>query len=342
MPALNVVGRAKSAGRFVWEMISEFMADNCPQMAAALSYYTIFSLPPLLILLIIIIEPFLDPETVTQMVQREVGGLLGSEGAAQVETMIGNVSRPGAGGPVATGLSIGAFIFGATVAFAQLQFALNTAWEVAPDPTRGDIKNFILKRVLSFTMILAIGFLLLVSLVLSAVLAAFGDVLAMMAPAAISAALLQAINYLVGLTVITLLFAAMYKYLPDAVVAWRDALIGGVVTALLFNLGRFLIGLYLGRSDPGSVYGAAGSLAVVLVWIYYSSMILLLGAEFTQVWAKNRGFPIVPVPGAVRILRTQERIEPKSAGKEPVQVEREVVEQAWEPDEREAALEREE
>ncbi|HEV2132211.1 MAG TPA: YihY/virulence factor BrkB family protein [Longimicrobiaceae bacterium] len=360
MPASTVVGRLKDAGGFLWEMLTEFIADNCPQMAAALSYYTVFSLPPLLILLIIMIEPFLDPQTVTQMVQQQVGGLLGSEGASQVETMIQNVRRPGTGGPLATGLSIGAFIVGATVAFAQLQFALNTAWEVAPDPTRGDIKNFLLKRVLSFAMILTIGFLLLVSLVLSAVLAAFGDILAAMAPGAISAVLLQGINYLVGLTVITLLFAAMYEYLPDAVVARRDALVGGLVTALLFNLGRFLIGLYLGQSDPGSVYGAAGSLAVVLVWIYYSSMILLLGAEFTQVWAKRRGFPIMPVPGAVRILRTQERIEPKKKGAKvpkspaeaasaeaPVQVEREVVVQPpeaseLEPDAQEAAVPRQE
>ncbi|MBA2245888.1 MAG: YihY/virulence factor BrkB family protein [Gemmatimonadota bacterium] len=310
MPALNVVGRLKDAGSFVWEMISDFMADSCPQMAAALSYYTIFSLPPLLILLIIMIEPFLDPETVTRVIQEQAGGLVGAEGAAQVETVLQNVSRPGAGGALAATIGIIAFLFGATAAFAQLQAALNAAWEVGPDPTRGDIKNFLLKRVLSFTMILAIGFMLLVSLVLSAAIAALSTYIGMLGPAWVSGALLQGINTAISLTVITALFAAMFKFLPDAVVAWRDAIVGGIFTGLLFNFGKFLIGLYLGSSDPGSVYGAAGSLAIILLWIYYSSMILLLGAEFTRVWAKRRGFPIMPEPGAVRIIQTQERIEP--------------------------------
>ncbi len=309
MPFGKIVSAARTVGQMLWQTISEFIADGCMQMAAALSYYTIFSLPPLLILLILMIEPLLDPETVAEMVQEQIGGLLGPEGAEQVRTMIEHVSRPGAGGPIPAALSIGAFVFGATVAFAQLQFALNTAWGVGPDPTRGDIKNFLLKRVLSFAMILAIGFMLLVSMVLSALLAAFGDLLAALAPEAVSVTLLQAVNNLVAFTVITLLFAAMFKLLPDAIVAWRDALVGGLFTALLFNLGRLAIGFYLGQSDPGSVYGAAGSLAVVLVWIYYSSIILLLGAEFTQVYAKWRGFPIVPERGAVRIFQTQERWE---------------------------------
>ncbi len=308
MPLASTISALKTAGKLAWETINDFIAAGCPQMAAALSYYTLFSLPPLLILLILFIEPFLDPDTVTRIMQQQIGGLLGPEGATQIETMLRNVSRPGEGGPLATGLSLAVFAFGGTVAFAQLQFSLNTAWQVGPDPTRGDIKNFVLKRVLSFAMILAIGFLLLVSLVLSALLTAFGDVLAALAPEAVSVAVLEAINSLIAFTVITLLFTATFKLLPDAIVAWRDALLGGVVTALLFNLGRFLIGLYLGQSDPGSVYGAAGSLAVVLVWIYYSSMIVLLGAEFTQVWARYRGSPIIPEPGAVRIIQTQERV----------------------------------
>jgi membrane protein len=128
-------------------------------------------------------------------------------------------------------------------------------------------------------------------------------------PGALTAPLLQLMNELVSFAVVTFLFAAMFKYLPDAVVAWRHALIGGAVTALLFTVGKTLIGLYLGQADPGHVYGAAGSLAIVLIWVYYSSMILFFGAEFTQVWARFRGSPIRPVPGAVRILKQQERVE---------------------------------
>jgi membrane protein len=299
----------RTGGDIVWQTLLEFMGDRCPQMAAALSYYTVFSLPPLLVLVIMIAEPFLDPVAIEAAMQAQFGGLLGAEGAAQVQTVVENVSRPGEGGALTAAFGIGAFVFGATVAFAQLQDALNIAWQVAPDPTRGDVKNFLLKRVLSFAMILSIGFLLLVSLVVSALLAAFGDALAVLAPGWISQPLLQTTNTLVSLTIITLLFATMFRFLPDAVVAWRDALLGGLITSLLFNLGRAAIGFYLGQAEPASVYGAAGSLALILIWIYYSSMILLFGAEFTQVWARRRGSPIRPVPGAARVVRTQERRE---------------------------------
>jgi membrane protein len=170
-----------------------------------------------------------------------------------------------------------------------------------------------LKRILSFAMILAIGFLLLVSLVISALLAAFGDVLAALHVGALTGAILLTLNELISFVVVMLLFAAMFKLLPDAVVTWGHALVGGTVTAVLFTLGRMGIGMYLGQADPGSVYGAAGSLAVVLIWVYYSSMILFFGAEFTQVWAGYRGTPIRPVPGAVRIVQTQERVEREEA-----------------------------
>lgn len=294
-----------------WKALQEFMGDGCPGMAAALSFYTVFSLPPLLVLLVLITGTFVEPAAVEDMLQGQVGGLLGPEGASQVQMMIRNVKRPGAGGPVATVLGTLAFLFGATASFAQLQAALNATWKVEPDPTRGDVKNFLLKRVLSFAMILAIGFLLLVSLVLSALLAAFSDILTRLAPAGMSGPLLQVINTAVSFAVITLLFAAMFKTLADAVVTWRDAAIGATLTALLFVAGKFGIGLYLGRSDPGSVFGAAGSLAIVFLWIYYTSMILFFGAEFTWVWAESRGRPIEPQPGAVRVIWTKQRITPK-------------------------------
>ena len=265
-----------------------FTDDDAPRLAAALSYYTVFSLPPLLILLLILAGLFFDPADVQGRVLGEVGGALGPEGAAQIRAMLENADRPGGGGAVMTILSVAALIFGATGAFAQLQAAMNKAWDVE-EAAEGGIRGFVMKRVLSFGMILVIGFLLLVSLVLSALLTRAGGALAGALPGPLSGAVLQTMELGLSLAVITLLFAAMFRVLPDADVAWRDVWAGALTTAVLFVLGKFLLGLYIAGSDPGSAFGAAGSLAVVLVWIYYSAMIFFFGAEFTQVWARSRG-----------------------------------------------------
>lgn len=308
--------RLRNLGSLLWQTLTAFMGDDCPRMAAALSYYTIFSLPPLLVLLLLIVGAIVDPDTARQMLAGQVGTLLGPGGADQVDALIRNASRPQLGG-VTAALGILAFLFGATGAFSQLQGALNTAWGVAPDPTRGDVRNFLWKRLVSFGMILVIGFLLLVSLAVSALLTAFGDVLVSLTNARISTAVLQLVQNVLSFVAIGLLFAAIFQYVPDAVVRWRDALIGGAFTALLFTLGKAGIGYYLGRSDPGNAYGAAGSLAVTLLWIYYSAVILLLGAEFTEVWASATGRPIEPEPGAARVVREQERVLPDAAGPAP-------------------------
>ena len=276
------------------------MDDEATRVAAALSYYTIFALPPLLVLLITIAGSVWEPSDVQGRVEAQIGSLLGREGAAGIREMLANQNRPGSGGLFPTLLSIAGLLFGATGAFIQLQSALNTAWDVKPDPEQGGIRNFVTKRLLSLGMILGVGFLVLVSLALSALLSAAGDSVEGFLPEALSGPLLAAINFVVSLGVITLLFAAMFKVLPDAVIEWRYVWIGALVTAGLFVLGKFLIGFYIGQSDPGSAYGAAGSLAVILVWIYYASIIVLLGAEFTQVYARSKGAAIVPEPGAVR------------------------------------------
>ncbi|MDQ3556447.1 MAG: YihY/virulence factor BrkB family protein [Gemmatimonadota bacterium] len=289
------------------ETFREFLDDDCPRMAAALSYYTVFSLPPLLILLLTLAGIFLDPARVQEMLQSQIGGIMGPEGAGEIRTMLESAEQPGNRSGVAALLGIAALLFGATGAFAQLQNSLNAAWKVKPDPNKGGLKNFILKRVLSFGMILGVGFLLLVSLALSALLSAFGDVLAGFVPGGASELVLHAINLGVSLLVITALFAAIFKILPDARIGWRDVGVGALTTALLFVLGKFAIGLYLGRSDPGSAFGAAGSLAIILVWIYYSSMILLLGAEFTHTWATRHGGGIKPEKGAVRVEKAGTR-----------------------------------
>jgi membrane protein len=311
-----IVSRLRTPGQVVRHTIEEFLADRCPQMAAAISFYALLSLPPLLVLVIMLIEPVLEPERVEALIQAEVGDLIGPEGAEQVRMLIENVSRPGQGGILAAVLGTAAFLFGATAAFGQLQAALNAAWQVGPDPERGDVMNFLLKRALSFAMIIALGALLLGSLVISTLLSAFADTLEALALGLPSPAILRGVDFAISFTVLSFLFAAMYRFLPDARVRWASALRGGLVTALLFAVGKFAIGHWLGRSDPGSAFGAAGSLAMLLLWIYYSAMILLLGAEITQVWMRRRGEPIEPKKGAIRVIIKQERYQP---GEEPLE-----------------------
>jgi membrane protein len=307
-PRGEPVSIAKEGFTLLKDSGKEFMDDGCPTQAAALSYYTIFSLPPLLLLILLILGAVLDPREVQAQLEGQFGALMGPSASEQIRTILQQAHQSGSGGPLATVLSIAALLFGATGAFGQLQAALNRAWEVTPDPDKGGWKAVLLKRVFSFGMILSIAFLLLVSLAVSAALSAFGGALGTVLPSGISATLLQIVNQLVSLLVIAGLFAAIFKVLPDARVAWRDVWVGAAFTALLFVVGKFLIGLYLGQSNPGRAFGAAGSLAVMFVWVYYSSMILLFGAEFTQTWAKRHGKGIAPDKGAVRVLEEKRHL----------------------------------
>jgi len=283
--------------------VQEFMDDDCTTMAAALSYYTVFSLPPLLVLILLLVGAVMDPQDVQGSLEGNLQSLMGPKAGQTVRTILEHAQLPGHGGLIATVIGIGALILGAAGVFGQLQAALNRAWGVKPDPRQGGIKNFLVKRLFTFGMILALAFLLLVSLVLSAALAAFGGALGRWLPAGFSATLLQVINFAISFGVIALLFGAMFRVLPDAKIRWHDVWIGATVTAFLFVVGKTAIGIYLGHSNPGQAFGAAGSLALLLVWIYYSSMILLFGAEFTQVWADQRGSGVVPERGAVRAAR---------------------------------------
>jgi membrane protein len=291
----------------MWQLLKtsvrEFIDDDCPTMAAALSYYTVFSLPPLLVLILLLVGAVMDPQDVQGSLETNLQSLMGPRAGQTVRTILEHAQLPGSGGLIATAIGIGALILGAAGVFGQLQAALNRAWGVKPDPAQGGIKSFVMKRVFTFGMILALAFLLLVSLVLSAALAAFGGALGRWLPAGFSATLLQVINFAISFGVIALLFAAMFRVLPDAKVRWHDVWVGAIVTAFLFVVGKTLIGIYLGHSNPGQAFGAAGSLALLLVWIYYSSMILLFGAEFTQIWADQRGSGVVPERGAMRAVR---------------------------------------
>jgi membrane protein len=306
---------AKAAGKkgivpMLKDTIKDFSDDECPRMAAALSYYTVFALPPLLILLLLIAGAVFDPAQVQEAIQTQMGNLMGASGAEEIGNIINQADRPGGRGIKAV-LGVGALILGATGAFLQLQSALNRAWEVEPDPNAGGLKNFVFKRLLSLGMILGIAFLLLVSLALSAAISAVGGFAGRLIPGA-SEAILFLFENLITFVVIMGLFGCMFKVLPDARIDWRDVWVGAGVTALLFTIGKFALGFYLGRSNPGEAFGAAGSLALVLVWIYYSSMIVLFGAEFTQQWAVNRGSGIEPEEGARRMA--DEVGDPKQAG----------------------------
>jgi membrane protein len=294
---MRFAARARGFGGMLWATTYKFFGDGCGSMAAALSFYTFFSLPAVLSLLLTMAARVMDPVRVRDAIVGQVGGLIGEAGAGQVTMIIAHANVGDERASIATLLSIVALTFGATASFSQLQDALNRVWRVKPDPRRNQVKVFLRKRVFSFGIVLTVAFLLLVSLAVST---AIGAATARYSGAAGTAAvLLETATTLVSFLIVAGLFALMFRYLPDARIAWRDVRAGAFGSALLFVLGKTVIGLYLGRSDPGAAYGAAGSLAVVLIWVYYSSMVVLFGAEFTQQWAERYGRGIRPQRGAI-------------------------------------------
>jgi membrane protein len=279
-----------SAWWLCYESVNEWMNDRASRKGAALAFYTVFSLAPILILSIAIAGLFFGEEAARGELFEEVQGLLGRDAAAAIQAMVHNASRPGAG-ILATLIGFVTLFVGATTALAELKDGLDQIWDAPPEKTRG-IFYFLRKRLLSVGLILSLGFLLLVSLVLSAIISALAR---RWGPADATGLVLQGVNFLFSFMLVTVLFAMIYKILPAVRIAWRDVIIGAVITALLFSVGKSLIGLYLGNSAVSSSYGAAGSVILVLVWVYYSAQIFLLGAEFTKVYAhrfgSRRGLP---------------------------------------------------
>jgi membrane protein len=304
------MGMAQGTGTFglIKESAKDFLEDDCMDAAAALSYYTIFSLPAILVLLLTLISVVMNPSDVRGGVEGQLQTLMGPSAGQQIRTIIQQAENKPHGGLLPTVLGFAGLLFGATGAFGQLQKTINRAWNVEPDPNQGGIKNFITKRLFSFGMILVVAFFLLVSLVISAALTGMSGRLGNILPSGISGPLLEVFNSLISFAVIAALFAALFKVMPDAKIQWRSVWVGAVFTAVLFVIGKFLIGFYLGKSNPGQAYGAAGSLAVLLLWVYYSSLILLFGAEFTETWAERRGVGIEPERGAVRVRREKQRV----------------------------------
>jgi membrane protein len=288
--------------RLIKDTVDEWFEDKAARLAAALAYYAIFSLAPLLIIILAITGMIIDPAKVETYITQQAQGLVGPEGAGIIRSIAENASQPSSSVPGAI-VGFGILIFGATGFFVQLQDALNMIWEVQPDPGRG-FMNLLWARFLSFLMILGIGFLLLVSLLVSTGLAALTQYLTGIIPFDIG--LSRIVELVVSFVVITFLFGAIFKVLPDVEIEWRDVWVGAAVTALLFVVGKYLISLYLGTKSFSSTYGAAGSIMVLLLWVYYSAQILLFGAEFTQVYARRFGSRLAPAEGAVRVISNLE------------------------------------
>jgi membrane protein len=269
--------------------IEQWNSDKAPQLAAALAYYTVFSMAPLLIIVIAIAGLIFGQSGAENQIVGQIRGTVGEESALLIQDMLKSASRP-ADGMLATIIGLVTLLAGAAGVFGQLKAALNTMWNVPPAQGPGGlagILNLLKQEFLSFTMVLGIGFLLLVSLVLSATIAALSNFVNN--NVTVAPVIWEIINFVVSFGIITLLFAAIYKVLPDARIDWQDVWIGAALTSLLFTIGKLLLGLYLGRSSVASSYGAAGSLVVILLWVYYSAQIAFFGAEFTQVYANRFG-----------------------------------------------------
>ncbi|MFL6797352.1 MAG: YihY/virulence factor BrkB family protein [Xanthobacteraceae bacterium] len=269
-------GMAKSAAL-------QWVAHKDSRLGAALAYYSVFSVGPLIVIAIAVAGLLLDPETVRKEVTGTLGTLLGHSGSQAVEAMLAGANKPHEG-IIASAIGIVTLVFAAIGVVVQLKDALNTVWEVKTTPGKG-IWGFIRSYVLSFAGVLALGFLLLVSMLVTTALAAGGKYLAPYLPELA----MQAVSFIVSFAVVSALFGMIFKWLPDADVHWRDVWIGALATAALFEIGKFLIGLYIGKQGLESTYGAAASIVVVLIWVYYSAQIVLLGAEFTNAYARARG-----------------------------------------------------
>ncbi|MBE9211958.1 YihY/virulence factor BrkB family protein [Plectonema cf. radiosum LEGE 06105] len=290
--------------RRIWRVLKETFAEwqfnEVSLLASSLAYYTVFSLAPLMVIVITILGAIYGEATAKQQTIEQLQEIVGQQGAQLLATAITNMREDTRGGVFRLIFNFGFFAFGASGVFAQIQYALDKIWEVKPEPKR-QIFHFIRKRILSFAMVLVMAFLLFVSYIISNTLVVIVNYLSGLLPGL--SYLWQFLSFLLSFGILTLLFAAIYTILPDAQVAWRSTLVGAAITSILFMIGQFLFGLFLSQIDIGSAYGVAGSFIIIITWIYYAAHILFLGAEFTKVYAKMQGSPIVPEDYAVRVER---------------------------------------
>lgn len=295
---------------------SAFSQDNCIKLSASLSYYTIFAIGPLLIIIISLSAVFYGRDAVQGRLYGQISGLIGSEPALQIQDII-KKSQHGNKGLIGTVIGTVVLVIGATGIFTEIQDSINYIWSLRAKPKRGIIK-FLINRLLSFSLIVSLGFLLLVSLVVSALLDLLSDRLTLYFPDS-TVYIFYVLNIIIILVIISVLFAIIFKVLPDGKIKWKDSFIGAGFTAVLFLIGKAAIGYYLGRSNLGATYGTAASVIIILTWVYYTSIILYFGAEFTKVYALEFGGGIVPNETAVFIIKREakeiETLPSKLAGK---------------------------
>jgi len=280
------------------ETFTQWLEHKAPRLAAALAYYMVFSLAPLLIIAIAIAGAIFGKDAARGEIVAQINGFVGQNAASVIEKAISNASQPDLSN-IASLISIAVLLFGASGVFAQLQDALNTIWGVQPRPGRV-VRQFISKRILSFVMVVGLGFFVILSLLLTATISALSQL--ELLPG--FPWLWQFISLAVSFALVTLFLALVFKFLPDAKIAWSDVSMGAFMTSILFTIGRSLLGWYLGQTSFASTYGAAGSLIVLLAWIYYSAQILFLGAEFTEVYARKYGSHITPTRHSMKVTTT--------------------------------------
>lgn len=282
---------SKRAFSYLKKTYQEWSDDDASGKSAALAYYTVFSLPGLLIIIINVASLVWSKDYVQNELTTQVSEVVGQEAARQIKTIISNAQQQSSSlFPFIAGVAT--LIFGATGVFFQLQKSLNDAWYLEPDPGKG-VKKMMISRLTALGIVLAIGFLLMVSMMLSTAISVLSGYIQEQL-IAIPAFALSLSQELVTLLIVTVLFAMIFKILPDANIQWRSVWIGALITALLFTLGKFLLSFYFGRANPGSTFGSAGSIILLLLWAYYSGMIFLFGAEFTQVYARKKGHRVIP------------------------------------------------
>jgi membrane protein len=287
-----------SSREFLKQVFRDFNDDECPSMAAALAYGTLFSLPSLLLIIIYIAGLVLGPRAASGQIQARLSGAMGPQAAEQIQTMVGNVAHNHAGGLIATGFGLMGLILSATSVLLQLQQCLNKAWKVKA--VGSGLRNFAMKRVRSSLLLVGAGVLAMISVAASSVISGLARMIPF--PDAVHIAEMGT-----SLAMFALVFAAILKTVPDVQLLWSDVWVGATFIAVLFVVGKFLIAIYLAHGAKASMYGAAGSLALILLWTYYSALIFLLGVEFTQVWVRSRGREVLPKEGAVRLdLRSDE------------------------------------
>lgn len=282
------------------QSVTEFLNDNCIKLSASLSYYTIFALGPTLIIIISFAGIFLGREAVEGKLYDQIKMLIGSAAAIQVQSIIANLQQSNQSVTAAI-IGFVLLILGATGVFTEIQGSINYIWSIRAKPKKGWLK-FIINRLISFSLVISCGFILLVSLVINAVMELLNEKLQYYFQS-VTIVVFYILNWALIFAVITALFAIIFKVLPDATIRWKDATVGAAFTALLFMLGKFLISLYIGKSNVGFTYGAAGSIIVILVWVYYSSLILYFGAEFTKIYSIQHGAGIKPIQTAVFIIK---------------------------------------